>query len=318
MNTRKPRLRIAVIWVVMILLAVWVGSTQQPYLALLGAGVLHPMSVRMVVFQPAGLSHWPGPGDMPTPKSSRVIADAADIRTILRCLAHPDGRAFTRMQRNNCLAVVTRRGGVVTFFITGNAVSGCDVTSHQSSSKLWPALSAALNGARDPRFDLASPVGSLSYEDAEGRAVVSGKDVLRLRGQLRQLLLCYNPYDLQGNRQLKTAEINEELHPKVPRVIVRLVKAATVEAIVVHGHGDWPRNVCDTSSRVESIRFDTIYAFHESRGAVRIVFIDSRRGRCLWTRPVNSLQVVKKAQGRELPLYGTDTFNLLAARMRKL
>ena len=65
----------------------------------------------------------------------------------------------------------------------------------------------------------------------------------------------------------------------------------------------------DTSARLERVRFDTITVFSESNGLVLFVFTDTQSHGCLFADPVNSLKLVKEAQGRNPPVYGPDLFD---------
>jgi hypothetical protein len=270
--------------------------------------------VRMVVYQRAGLGHLPMPWK-PLRGQPWEIISRGDVQAITDALNHPDGKAFTRMGRNDRLAIVGQDGRVTIYGITSPdpIVGGCDITPHQSSRKLVTALPAALARARVVKLALASPVQSLSYHDAGGTT----RQAPANSRALQELLGHYSPLALKGNVRCDLNFVQDYSRRVLTYFEVKLSKPSTFEAVIVPKDMAWPPEVRDTSARLEKVEFDIVRVFHEARGSVRFVFIDSRSGNCLFTDPVNSLRLVKKAQGRTPPVYGPDLFDELASAATK-
>lgn len=289
------------------------GSSGALPTGLMSANQVNKANVRMVVYQIAGYGHLPMSPLQPLRGVPKEITSQGDIQSIVDALNQPTGKAFTRMARNNRLAVVGQNGQVVMYGIAGYTNQGCDITAQDSSSKLMPALRAATTRAQVVKLTLASPVQSVSYHDAGGttRSVSVGNQALQ------ELLGQYSPLVLKGNRRCKMGEMRQLIQHTPRFLTIKLTKPDAFEAIVGAKDSEWPPNVYDTNSRLERVNFDAITIFSEGNGLARFVFTDTRSNECLFTDSIGALKLVKEAQGRKPPVYGPDLFDEVVSETKK-
>ncbi len=287
-------------------------SGTQPT-GLVSASQVNAANARLVIYQAAGYGHLPMSPLQPLRGVPKEITNQGDVQSIVDALNHPDGKAFTRMARNNRLAVVGQNGQVVMYGIGGSTNQGCDITALNSSSKLMPALRLATTRARIARLTLASPVKNLSYHDAGGTT----RSASAKNQALQELLAYYSPLVLKGNRRCEASEIQKQAQHTPRFLTVKLAKPDAFDAIVMTKDSEWPPKLYDTNARLERVRFDTITIFSEGNGLSRFAFTDTQSGECLFTDPVNSLRLVKEAQGRNPPVYGPDLFEEVVSTLTK-
>lgn len=278
-------------------------SATQPT-ELVSANQVNAKDARLVIYQVAGYGHLPMSPLQPLRGVPREITNQSDVQSIVDALNHPDGKAFTRMARNNRLAVVGQNGQVVMYGIGSYTNQGCDITAQDSSSKLMPALRVATTRARIARPTLASPAKSLSYHDTGGPT----RSAYGNNQALQELLAHYSPLVLKGNRRCEASEIQTHARHTPRFLTVKLARSEAFDAIVMAKDSEWPPKLYDTSARLERVTFDTITIFSEGSGLARFVFADARSGQCLFTDPVNSFRLLKQAQGRNPAVYGPDLF----------
>ena len=240
-------------------------------------GLAGQSDVRMVVYQAAGFGHLPMPPQMSLRGRPRQTTAQKGVAAIFDAVNQPDGKAQTREARNNRLAFVARDGSVAVFGITvPTTVYGSDITAEHSSKTLGTALKAAMARASIVELAPVSPVQSVSYHDGSGSSPLATG--VKNPAPLRELLACYSPLALKGNRPCKAVEVRKQAQ-RTPRFLtIKLAKPDALDAIVEAKDTDWPPKVCDTSARLEKLEFDTITVFHENDGLARFV---SRR---LWAQ----------------------------------
>jgi len=270
----------------------------------------------MVIYQ-SGTGFLPMPSQKPLYWPPQEIAAQSDVAAILDGVNHPDSKAFTRFARNNRLAFVRNNGQVVMYGIAPGGFLGCDITRDESSKKLGPGLPAALARAQVVKFAPTSPILSVSYHDSGTDRQVPSAAIARSKKLLLELLNCYSPLALKGNKHCGASEVRDYAK-RMPRFLtIRLAKPDSFEAIVATKEIEWPPDTYDTSSRLEQVGFDTITAFSESNGLTRFIFADSKSNEYLFADPVNSLRPVKEAQGHNPRVYGPDLFDEVVSEMRK-
>lgn len=289
------------------------GNTQFNGL-LTSANSINTTGVQMVVYQVAGHGHLPMPQQQPLRGLPREITRKDDVQVIVDALNKPDGKAFTRMARNNRLALVGQNGQVVMYGIGGSVIQGCDVTAHKSSTKLPSALRMAT--ARAQIVTLA-PTSSVQSIKEGSRRQFASIAVAKSQTLLKELFACYSPLALKGNRHCEARDVQNHAQRVPGFLTVKLAKPDAIDAIVSTEDTEWPPETYDTSARLEHVKFDTITVFHEDNGRVRFVFTDSKGNDCLFTDPVNSLKLVKEAQGHNPPVYGPDLFNEVISMLTK-
>ena len=268
---------------------------------------------RLVVYQSADYVQLPMPSTMPLRGQPIRITAQSDVAAIFDAVNHPDGKAFSGFARNNRLALVGEDGRIVMYGITGNV----DITRTESSTKLGPALAAALIRAQVVKLAPSSPILGLSYHDSGTDRPLPSTAIAKSKKPLLELLNCYSPLALKGNKHCGPSEVRDYAK-RMPRFLtIKLAKRDSFGAIVATKEIQWPPDTYDTSSRLEQVTFDTITVFSESNGLTRFIFTDSKSNACLFTDPVNSLRLVKKAHGHNPRVYGPDLFNEVVSEMRK-
>jgi hypothetical protein len=292
------------------------GNTQLNGL-LTSTNSVNTAGVQMVVYQVAGYGHLPMPQQQSLRGSPREITHKDDVRVIVDALNNPDGKAFTRIARNNRLALVGQNGQVLIYGIGGGMIQGCDITAHKSSTKLPSVLRTATARARIVVLAPASSIQSISYHEAGSNRLEESTAVAKSQTLLKELFRCYSPLALKGNRHCEAHDVHNHAQRVSSFLTVRLSKPDAIDAIVATGDTEWPPEVYDTSARLEEFRFDTITIFSEGKGLARFVFTDTQSGKCLFTDPVKSLRLVKEAQGRNPPVYGPDLFEEVISEMKK-
>lgn len=287
------------------------SSGAQPS-GLVTANQINMPGVRMVIYQVAGYGHLPMSALQPLRGAPRAVTSQGDIRSIVDALNQPTGKAFTRMARNNRLAIVGQNGQVIMYGIGGYTIQGCDITAQESSSKLMPALRAAITRAGVTKLTLATPIRSVSYHTAGAVKPVSPG-----HAALKELLGQYSPLALKGNRRCKAGDIRQLTQRSARFLTVELGRPDAFETVVVDKDVEWPPSIYAANAHLERVSFDTITILSEGNGLVRFAFSDSRSNECLSSDPVRSLRLEREAQGRNPPVYGPDLFDEVVSHIKK-